>query len=88
VGAPRPGQRDAGDRVVRQAPVADGEDEDEDEHAVPLPHRRGREALADELGHPGRHLGMGDVGEPILSPARQELSPQQRPVAVERAVLH
>ena len=77
MGAPRPGQRDTGDRVARDAPVADGESEDEGEHAVGLPDRRGRKAAADELGHPGDDLGVGDVGEPVSAPARQELGPQQ-----------
>jgi hypothetical protein len=30
---------------------------------------------------------MGDVGQPVLTPARQDLGAQQRPVAVERAGL-
>ncbi len=44
-------ERNAGGRVARDAPVTEGESEDEREHAVRLPHRLGREAAADELGY-------------------------------------
>ncbi len=73
--------------VPRDASVAHGQSEQQCEHAMRLTHGGRSRPVRAEVGDPAGDLGMGDVGEPVTAPGRQDVSAEQTLIAVPGARL-
>jgi hypothetical protein len=77
-------ERHAIGRVARETSVANCKCEHEREDAVDLPHGRGRQVAAAQLGDPHRDLFVGDVGELDVAPARHDMNAEHALIPASR----
>jgi hypothetical protein len=75
------GERQPVGRVARDAPVSDGESEEQGEDAVRLTDGGRCGTVRAEAGDPAGDLGVGDFGQPVAAPGGQDVGAQQAQVA-------